>query len=360
MSLYFDGEAEPRIVCPAEHLFDHVPGVSHEHQPALMCLPYAKSLKIVISDALAATYRLEYVTFPAGMPCETFTTRRPGVPRGMLPPIVYRHDGMSGGKLHEAEIYDRVASEPRTIEPGTAVDLLKLEGAGLVNWLRLTAGRAALANDDLWIEVTIDGESLPAIAAPARFLFPGFANEPSRDFSSLVLTEKGGFANLLAMPYGNGLTVAARNRGEKPIENVALSMSVDHATDANRADYAGRMRLRGIFQPAAGDGEVLVEQFGAGRWVGFVYEQPEEGATGIADVEIDGQPRDGWSMEYLDPFFGRPGEGRHYFTALAGCQENLAWRYLVLAPVGFEKSLVVRANSGDTIGSRLALFYLQK
>jgi hypothetical protein len=360
LALYFDGEDEPRIRCPTEHLFDHVPGVAHEKQPALMCLPFAKSLKIVVSDALETEYRLEYVNFPPEVPCETFTVRRTGVPRGMLPAIAYRHQGMSGGKLREAEIYDRVASEPRTIEPGTTVELLGLEGAGLVHWLRLTASREALSNNDLWIEVTVDGESIPAIAAPARFFFPGFAGGASRGFSSLVLTQKGGFANLLAMPYGNGLTVAARNRGAESIENVAMSMSVDRATDQTRDDYTGRMRLRGIFQPARADNRELLEQLGAGRWVGFVYEQPDEAMTGISTVEIDGQPRDGWAMEYLDPFFGRPGESPNFFTALAGRQGNLAWRYLLLGPVGFKTSLRVRANSGDVVGDRLALYYLAK
>ncbi|MGD9720680.1 MAG: DUF1080 domain-containing protein [Pirellulales bacterium] len=359
MALYFDGETEPRIRCPAEHLFDHVPGVSHEKQPTLMCLPYAKSLKISLAEPLETHYRLEYVTFPAEMPCETFTALRSGVPRGALPAITYRHDGMSGGKLREAEIYDRVASEPRTIEPGTSVDLLKLEGAGLVNWLRLTADRAVLANNDLWLEVTVDGESIPAIAAPARYYYPGFASTEKQGFSSLVLTQKEGFANLLAMPYGNGLVVTARNRGTSPIANLSLSASVDHATEQNRADYAGRMRLRGIFQ-LAGDAErPLVQQTGAGRWVGFVYEQPQDATTGIADVEIDGQSSVGWSMEYLDPLFGRPGEPQNFFTALAGRQGNLAWRYMMLAPVTFEKSLVVRANASDQVGERLALFYLQ-
>ncbi len=175
-----------------------------------------------------------------------------------------------------------------------------------------------------------------------------------------MLTNEAGFANLLAMPFGNGLTVAARNRGSEPNEGVSLSMSVDHATDANRSDYASRMRLRGIYQPAGESGGTLVDQSGAGRWVGFVYEQPEATKTGIGVVEIDGESQSGWSMEYLDGFFGRPGEGEHYFTALTGNQENLAYRYLMLAPVGFSKSLVVRANADDAIGPRLALFYLAK
>ena len=94
--------------------------------------------------------------------------------------------------------------------------------------------------------------------------------------------------------------------------------------------------------------------------MGLVYEQPEDAATGIATVEIDGQSVDGWQMKELDAFFGRPGEGRNFMTALAGRKGELAWRYMLLAPPSFEQSLVVRPNSGDTVGNRLALFYLKK
>jgi len=360
LSIYFDGESEPRIRCATEHLADHVPAVAHETAPALFCLPFAKSLKVVVNDSLEANYRLEHVTFPAGVPCESFSERRPGVPRGMLAAITYRHQGTSGGKLREAEIHSRVASQPRTIEPGTTVELAKLDGAGLVNWLRLTADEAVLKSDDLWLEVTVDGESLPSIAAPARFIYPGFARPAARDFSSLVLTRKDGVASLLSMPFGAGLTVAARNRGDKPIENVAVSMSVEQATDKNRADLAGRMRLCGIYQPAGSAGTELVRQAGSGRWVGFVYQQADETETGIAALEVDGTARDGWAMRELDAFFGRPGEGENFFTALAGRQGELSWRYLLLAPVTFEQSLVVKANDGDKVGGRLALFYLKK
>ncbi|MEX0678563.1 MAG: DUF1080 domain-containing protein, partial [Pirellulales bacterium] len=282
LAFYFDGEELPRIECDAQNLFHHAPGVAHEEQPALVCLSYARSLKIVVTDPLEMTYRLDFVTFPAGVPVESYSAARPGIPRGMLEAISYRNQGLSGGKLREAEIYERINTEPRTIEPGTTVELVSLAGAGLVNWLRLNAARTALAGDDLWLEVTVDGESIPAVAAPARFLFPAFAGSPSREFNTLVMTSRDGFANLLAMPYGAGITIAARNRGEKTIEGVAVSMSVDRATDSNRADYAGRMRLRGVFQAADSLSGELVHQLGRGRWVSLVYEQPEGAATGIA------------------------------------------------------------------------------
>jgi hypothetical protein len=359
LAFFFDDESEPRIECPTEHLADHVPSVEHQDQPVLTCLSYAKSLKIVLTDPLEATYRLDYVSFPLSVPVESYSIKRTGVPRGMLQAISYRHQGLNGGRLREAEIYERVASEPRTIEPLTTVQLAELKGTGIVNWLRLHADRSALSNNDLWIEVTIDGESVPAIAAPARFLFPALAvgAEDAKQFNSMVMTRRDGFASLLAMPYGSGLAVSVRNRGSKPVEKVGISMSVDTATDANRADYAGRMRLRGVFQPA-GTGDIA-RCSGAGRWVSLVCARPE-GACGVRALVIDGQTRDGWAMTDLDPFFGRPDDANNYFRALSGCRAGLAWRYLMLAPVNFEHSLVLESNPDDKVGDRLALFYLKK
>ncbi len=361
LAFYFDGESQPRIECPSEHLFDDVPGVAHEGQPALMCLAYAKSLKIVVSDPLAATYRFDYVTLPKDVPLASYTVKDPGLPRGMAAAINYRHESLSGGKLREAEIYERIVSEPRTIEPGTSIELVSAEGAGIVNWLKLMAAKSNLSDNNLWIEVTIDGESLPAIAAPARFLLPAYGmTEQGRDFSTLVMASKDGYATTLAMPYGAGIKVAVRNRGAKPIEKVGLAISLDRATEKNRADYASRMRLRGIFQPAGSPLKDLVRQSGTGRWVAFICSQDEGTATGIASLAVDGKPQDGWAMSELDAFWGRPGESRNFTRALSGRRADLGWRYMLLAPVDFEQSLVVSPDSGDQLGGRLALFYLKR
>ena len=358
LAFYFDGEETPRIECAAEHLFHNVPGIAHEEQPALFCLPYAKSLKVVVTDPLEVSYRLNYVTFPEDTPVESYSVHRPGIPRGMLPAISYRHQGLGGGKLRQAEIYERINSEPRTIEPGTTVEMARLDGAGIVNWLRLNTTRAALDSDDLWIEVTVDGESVPAIVAPARFLFPVFVGATGK-VNTLVMTRESGYANLLAMPFGNGISIAVRNRASEPVEKVSVSMSLDRATEANRADYAGRMRLRGIYQPPGLHTDALAQQSGRGRWVSLVYDQPEDGVTGMAGLTIDGQECEGWEMEELDPFWGRPGEGENFSGALSGRRDGLGWRYMIMAPMSFSESIHLKPRENDKLGGRLALFYLQ-
>ncbi|HEX3727083.1 MAG TPA: hypothetical protein VHV08_12600, partial [Pirellulales bacterium] len=130
--------------------------------------------------------------------------------------------------------------------------------------------------------------------------------------------------------------------------------------DGNRQDYAGRMRLRGIFQPASSSDRDLVRQSGGGRWVSLVYSQPDGDPTGASALVVDGQTREGWASPNLDPFFCRPGESSNYTRALTGRRGPLSWRYLLLAPVEFDHSLVLEANAGDKLGDRLALFYLKK
>jgi len=355
LKFYFDGEDTPRIECAADHVADHMPSVAHETAPALVCLPFAKSLKVVAVEPLDVRYQLNYVTFPSDVPVESYSLARPGIPRGMLEAITYRHEGVTGGKLREAEIYERVNTEPATIAPHTSVELARVDGTGIVNWMRLNATQQALASDDLWIEVSIDGEAIPAIAAPARFVFPAFTGGSSRSFNTMITTRKDGYAHMLAMPFASRITIAARNRGDKPIEGISFSMSLDRATDANRADYAGRMRLRGVYQPAGG--EDLLKRHGSGRWVSLAYEQPEETTTGIAALRVDGQEETGWAMDDLDPLWGRPGEGENFYSALAGRQGKLGWRYLVMEPVSYSQSIELAAK-GEKLGPRLALFYV--
>ena len=65
-------------------------------------------------------------------------------------------------------------------------------------------------------------------------------------------------------------------------------------------------------------------------------------------------------MSELDEFWGRPGESRGFTRTLCGRRGDLAWRYMLLAPVEFEQSLVISPNPGDQLGGRLALFYLKR
>ena len=319
--------ATPRIECAAEHLFDHVPGVAHEDAsgadvPAVCQEPEdrgqrsaGRRLSARLCHVSARTCRCESLLGRAGRACRAACCRRSSIGT----------KACSGGKLREAEIYERDRRPSRA----------RSSPARPSSWLSSTARawstgcgsrptQATAGNDDLWIEVTVDGESLPAIAAPARFLFPALPASESASSARMVLTRKEALPTCWPCPTATASRWRPAIGATSRSRTLAFSMSVDRATDKNRADYAGRMRLRGIFQPAGPPSSELVQQAGGGRWVALVYEQPDEARDRHRRrSRSTAQPRDGWAMADLDPFWGRPGEGENYFTALAGRQGNL-------------------------------------
>ena len=354
LAFYFDREDSPRIRCAASELRRHLPPVGGGDGPLLTFVGYRRALRIVHKGDEPADYRFEFVTFPDGTPLETYSDRRRSIARGMLPALAYRFSQMDGGTHREVDPMPRFESGPKTIEPGESVTLLSLKDAGVARWLKLVADRSVLQDDDLWLEVTVDGRMQPAISAPARFLFPGMAAK--RNWHNFVLVNRGGFTNLLAMPFSAGLTVSAANRGTERIENVAASVSVE---PADSSETASRMSLHGLFQPALANGSTspLFERSGAGRLVGLVYEHPAEGVTGTSGLVVDGHERPGWQAEHLSRLLGNPAEG-DVWLALNGRAGRLAWRYFLLAPIEFRQSLVLDVPAGSPIGGRLALFYL--
>jgi hypothetical protein len=185
-----------------------------------------------------------------------------------------------------------------------------------------------------------------------RYWYPGLAGQGN--FHNFVMTDRAGSTNYLAMPYSNGLTVSLVNRGKKRTGDLGLAVSYEPATDATRADITSRMRLHAVLQPAA-DTDRLVDQAGAGRMVGLVF-QPAAAPMRLT-LACDGKP------------VGAPGgcsvamllgvDQPDFRTCLSGRHGSLAWRYFWLAPVEFGSSLVATADSTKQ-GDRLAIFYLKR
>lgn len=348
LAFYFDGEAKPRIDCPAEQLAQHLPQFCQDRNPLLTCLPYASRLKIVAREAAAGDVRCDFVSFPSDAAVASYAADDLPPGRGMLPALTYRHEQFGWGTHREADPLPRASALPRTIEPGSAGELISLEGAGVLRWLKLLADKQVLAGDDLWLEVTVDSEPAPALSAPARYLYPGL--QGGENYPNFVVVERGGFTSLLAMPFGRGIRIAAVNRGAQPLE-VGLAVSVE------RIDDAGRLppwRLRGVFEKAAGDSRII-RQTGAGRLIGLVCETPASDLPRIESFEIDGKPQPGYAGASLGEFFGVGHEDvRH---CLGGRRGGLSWSYLLLTPIDFQKSLLLQAAEGPNVGGRLALFY---
>lgn len=376
LAFTFDGEDAPRVVGQAKNLRGKLPVLSDEKLPLLTFAGYSKSLRIVHTGGGGGKFLIESVAFTkpsrAGF-VQTFTDPKQSIPRGWLAAIDYRHNHAKYGQHRENDPDPRAGEKNQQLEPGGAVPLLALEGAGIVNWMKLHADAPALASENLWLDITVDGEAEPAISAPARFLFAAIAD--GRRHNNFVMTQAGGYFSRLPMPFGMGLTVVARNTGTVPLKGIGLTVSykkpVKHGSDGNDtsgqhdpADYdvrdvTNRMRLHGSWiEPNASP----LRWSGSGRLVGLVCEpvatadsKPPTTELSLASVLLlDGKPLidcTPGSESLLFGLSGDPGDARH---ALSGRAGGLLWRSFLLAPREFQKSLTLGGKS-PTRG--LVLYY---
>jgi hypothetical protein len=351
LAFYFDGQSRPGLECKPADLWSAGPMLCEDRNPALTCLTYRKSLRIVLRDARQAEYRIDYVTFPPDLEVQSFTDPQSGLARGWLAAVQYRAGQNYWGVVRQHDALPRLESAKKTLSPGRTQRLVHADGAGIVEWLQLTAPKQVLDTNDLWLEVTVDGQPAPSVSAPARFLFPGLAGQGN--YPNYVMTERDGLVSRLAMPFGAGIAVAARNAGRNPIAGVGATLCVRPADPSSREEIAGRMRLRGVFLPAGRQGSELIHLQGAGRWVGLVCQQPGGPPVAIDALTIDGRAAEGWRAASGDGFLGPV---RDFRSAMSGRHGPLAWRYLMLDPVDFRQSLVVTA-AGEKLGDRLVLYY---
>jgi len=273
----------------------------------------------------------------------------------------YRFHKHSHGVVRQHGPYLKIGSDRKNLAPGEQAELVAADDAGLVQWVQVHCAKPQLKTDDLWIEVTIDGESEPAVSAPVRYFFSGAA--VAGRYGNYLLTDRGGAINRLAMPFGKGVRMSLSNRGTEPINGVGLTASIQQAEDEQEAaEFASRLRLRGRFRsdtPEAFD-RTLFEQNGRGRWVGLVCDANEGEEPMFDSLRIDGQPVDGWLPRSVDALLGPPGQTEDFRGPLSGRQGSFAWRYLLLAPIDFERDIVATVPECASPGSRLALFYLAK
>ncbi|HEX4150070.1 MAG TPA: DUF1080 domain-containing protein, partial [Pirellulales bacterium] len=335
VALFFDGSSQAAVDCPATELAKHVPLVGPPNQPLLTYLPFKQSLKITASQAAGERYRLLYVTFPPEVRVEKFDGPDRTVPRGWLPAISYRYQQHGWARLREQDedLDPRPASGEKTLDPGKSVSLLKLDGSGIAQWFQLAAPAKAVQKDDLWLEVRVDGEAAPAVAAPARFLFPGLSG--GKKYQNFVVQNpEKAFLSRLAIPFGRGLEFSAVNRSKRPIEGVELTVSVDRT-----ANPAHLSRLRGVL--LRGD-EKKCDLKGAGRWVGLVCSLPDKNATDPAlEVSVDSKALTDWSGPGVGALFGIAGNDSER-RALAGRSDGLVWGWLTEAPVTFDDAFNLR------------------
>ena len=338
ISFYFDGQKQPAIDCLANLLREHVPHMTDETDPVFTCLPFAKQPADCaarragrrISDRIhqvSGRARRSRPSSRAGRFCREAGCR----------PSSIASISTAGERIARKIPRRGMSGEVDKLEAGQSAPLVKLDGAGIVQWLKLQGSPELLQNDDLWIEVRQDGQSEPLLAAPARYYFPALGDSVplvggTANHYNFVNVFRGGFTNMLAMPFADGLSITARNAGKQGLGKITVVTSVlrddESGPAASRLNVGARMRLCGSFLPAS-DARELVSLSGAGRLVGLVWSPTEKSPGGIASLAIDGHDQSGWTQGGLDAFLGGwPGE-KGFFRALSGRHKGLAWRYLL-------------------------------
>ncbi|MCA9247345.1 MAG: DUF1080 domain-containing protein [Planctomycetales bacterium] len=355
LALYFDGEAKPRVQCKAAELAARLPRLTGVGQPCLTCAAFAKGLRIVAEEAReGATFDFAWAALPSEVLLETFRDSTKSSPPGWLATIDYRHHHHRFGTHREADPLPRQQSANAKIEPGSAVPLLQVDGAGIVQWLKLHGTKEnLLANDDLWLAITVDGEASPAIFAPARYLYAMI--QDGQNYPNFVMLHSGGFASRLAMPFAGGFSVVAHNRGDEAIGPVGASISFRREVDAQA--MAGWARLRGVFD--ADDKEYSPQQVqinGGGRIVALVAENKSGQEMGIQSCRLDGHACDGLSDLSAERILGLPKGKNPKRGYLSGVGQGLAWRYFLLAPIDFQTNAAI-TFAGKPDAKHLVLYY---
>lgn len=377
LAWHFDGEAQPRLTCTAAELIHKVPCIDHEMWPPIVWIAFERELKIVrppvtaSADArrAAGEFRVEAVSLPSSLPVRSWSADRADVPRGLLSACSYRFHQMDSGRLRELSPATAYASPKRRLNPGERAEVLSVSGGGVAQWLSLAAPASVLAADDLWIEVSVDGEAQPALAASARYWFPGVAARKGwHNFlitADEVLLSGDIYTNRLAIPFAAGLQVALVNRGAKAIDRLSVSTSVIAADDPLLTTGLPKQRLRGLFVQSspntrAAEGQAESDSpialNGSARLVGIMCQSAEDAMPRIAALAIDGQPQPAWSGY---PLADVPAgdAGAPLFQPLGGRAAGVAWHHALLTPIDCEQSLTL-AIEPRPAGSWL-LYYVE-
>lgn len=354
---YVDGDPKARIVCRQRDLYKALPKINRLGSPLAAILCYEKSLKIVARNCRRVESRIEYATMPKEHPIRSFVSHDDtGIPRGWAAPPVFRSARIAKGTFHAHDPSHIIRNPEKRLRPGVTKQLIHVDGAGTVKYLKLLGDRSILKSNDLWIEVTYDRESTPAISAPARFWLPALVKQGG--FYNFLFRDLYGLTSHLGIPFSDGMTISLVNRGKRSIMKVGLEVSII-ADDSNLyGQPIGPMRLRGKYLPAGQKSDVLFEHKGKGRLIGLVVDAPKGATPGIARLEVDSRRVPGWSSSDMAPLLGS--KNTNFANMTSGNRDGIAWRYLLLAPIDFQNSIKMQSTTtikAKTLPGRLILYY---
>jgi len=355
-----DGGESPRFSCRAAEIGDVLPVINGRMTDGkkrwLTWVPVRKRMQIFASGPPSGSYWFTYLQFPEGTPVAPSPDSLESFSREWWPALDYRSFQHRYGTLRRHDPYSHVDATAPQVEAQQRVELLSLQSAGVVYWLRLEGGETLISSNDLWLEITVDGEAFPSIACPVRMwnapLVGGVGHR------SFLATASDGFVNRLAIPYNNGLTIAVHNRGTRTFTNVGVTASFTAVPLDAESTHRKRGRLKTGYAAANGN-KRSIQLNGKGRLVGLIVDGDLQAKPFLSSLSIDGKPQTVWNRASLEDVFGTTAStSAGQYDLLSGQDGGMAWRYFVLAPIEFSSSLSVDFSQSSRM-HRLLLYYQQ-
>jgi hypothetical protein len=215
-------------------------------------------------------HQIQYRIFPAGTSVETYTSETASHARFLLNQLVTQWYEPNNSRATRLAPYDHNAATPITLRPGEVTTISQINHGGRITAILLTGdNRLADSASNLWIRLSWDGETKPAIEAPVADFFGYSGGKPSMA-GLLIGADSTNAYCYLPMPYDRSAKIDLIYRGSgEPIKLTATVISNVHPRNK-----ALEGRLYAHYQSndlAAGDPyHVFLQTSGKGHYIGTI------------------------------------------------------------------------------------------
>ena len=271
-----------------------------------------------------------------------------------------------------------------SVEPGAAATVLDVAGAGVVTHLWFTINSPdAMHLKNLVLRAWWDGETSPSIEVPIGDFFGlGLGEYFVYQSALLAVAPIKALNAYFQMPFAASARISVTNEGTVPVRS--LYFAIDYVKlpglPAGLGRFHAQFRQAAPCQAVASDGRnlkgrdnyVFLEAAGKGHFVGVTQAvlQNQDGWFGEGDdmIFIDGEPMPAINGTGTEDFYngawdfgGQPFANQHQGAPYIVDPERIGGRYclyrwLVEAPIAFEKSIRVTIEHG-TANNRSDNFY---
>ncbi|MHB0957063.1 MAG: DUF2961 domain-containing protein [Pirellulaceae bacterium] len=261
------------------------------------------------------------------------------------------------------------------LQPGQVLELPVLQGPGVINhmWFTSHAGWANELNA-LSIRIYWDGRTEPGVEAPlGDFFAVGQGKPASVESVPVQVSPTGSLTCYWRMPFTKSARIVITN--DNPDRGAGLYWQVDWVQLARLSPETPyfHAQYRQEYPAAAGQDYMLADLTGCGQFVGTVMSvtMAQDGWFGEGDdfFYIDGEQvpslqgtgsedyfNDAWGFrERTGPWFGQP----RWQGDRAG-DSGVCYRWHLLDPVGFTKSLRVTIEHKGNYDDDLVGFYVER